>query len=397
MGTNLVDLTCNSFQQYCTGRMSYHHPVPFHDSATGEVASFATRFTFKIVLPQHKNLSGDGMAFFHAGYPSVIPPSSTGNSLGLLNLNTSTAYGADRFIAVVFDTYTFNKSSPYLIGIDLNNVKEPVNATSLASLGGTMTAYINFNSSTRMLVATLHFDDDPSLQPVEVSWQLPDPVTSLLPPEVAVGFSAATGDFMELNQMLSWSFNSTLATHKEPISTGKGLIIAAIFGGACVFLLLVWFILSWFMLKRGRNFLMAGAGPRQFRFRDLAQATKNFSAEMKLGKGAFGAGYKGQSFKVDKQQDVAIKEILKGSREGRKDFLAELNTISKTRHKNLVRLEGWCCCGRSTWSFMCWCCLKQVDHKLFLIYELMPQGNLDHHLHKRKDAVLPWPASVYMC
>jgi serine/threonine protein kinase len=139
---------------------------------------------------------------------------------------------------------------------------------------------------------------------------------------------------------------------------------------------------------------MAGAGPRQFQFRDLAQATKNFSAEMKLGEGAFGAVYKGQSFKVDndQQQDVAIKEILKVSREGTKDFLAELNTISKTKHKNLVRLEGWCCCRRSTWSFMCWCCLKQVDHKLFLIYELMPQGDLDHHLHKRKDAVLPWPA-----
>jgi serine/threonine protein kinase len=139
---------------------------------------------------------------------------------------------------------------------------------------------------------------------------------------------------------------------------------------------------------------MAGVDARQFLYRDLAQATKNFSMERKLGEGAFGAVYLGKSFKIDhgQQHDVAIKEIKKGSSEGRKAFLTELNTISKTKHKNLVRLEGWCCCSQSTWSLMCWFCLKQVDHKLFLVYELMPQGDLDHHLHKKKDAVLPWPA-----
>jgi serine/threonine protein kinase len=130
-------------------------------------------------------------------------------------------------------------------------------------------------------------------------------------------------------------------------------------------------------------------------YRDLANATNNFSSDRRLGEGAFGAVYLGKSLKVDngQQQDVAIKEIFKGSREGTKDFLTELNTISRTKHKNLVRLEGWCCSSRgTTWSWMCWCCLKQIDHKLFLVYELMPQGDLDHHLHRKKDTFLPWPA-----
>jgi hypothetical protein len=74
-----------------------------------------------------------------------------------------------------------------------------------------------------MLVARLHYDDRPSVQPVEVGAELPYPVTSLLPPEVAVGFSAATGANMELHQILAWSFNSTLAPHKKPISTGMCL------------------------------------------------------------------------------------------------------------------------------------------------------------------------------
>ncbi|KAK1630039.1 hypothetical protein QYE76_004354 [Lolium multiflorum] len=179
------------------------------------------------------------------------------------------------------------------------------------------------------------------------------------------------------------------------LRTGTGVVITAIVGGACVFLLLVWFILSWFMWKRGRNSLMAGAGLRKFMYRDLANATNNFSDERRLGEGAFGAVYLGKSFKVDhgQQQDVAIKEILKGSSEGTKDFLTELNTICRTKHKNLVRLEGWCCTSRtSTWSLMCWCCLKQVDLKLFLVYELMTKGDLNHHLHMKMDTVLPWSA-----
>ncbi|XP_051186656.1 L-type lectin-domain containing receptor kinase IX.2 [Lolium perenne] len=390
---NLVDLSCDSFRRgNCAGRMTYFNPVPFYDNATHEVASFSTQFTFTFVLPAPGRTKGDGMTFFLTGYPSVMPKDSYGGRLGLIEGDVNVTYGAERFVAVEFDTYTLGVSSDH-VAIHLSDIDSLVETTG-ANLSGTMTASINFTSSTRMLVARLHYDDRPSVQPVEVSAELPYPVTSLLPPEVAVGFSAATGANMELHQILAWSFNSTLAPHKKPISTGTRLSVAAIVGGTCVFLLLIWFILSWFMWNRGRNSLMAGAGPRQFQFRDLAQATKNFSAEMKLGEGAFGAVYKGQSFKVDndQQQDVAIKEILKGSREGTKDFLAELNTISKTKHKNLVRLEGWCCCRRSTWSFMCWCCLKQVDHKLFLIYELMPQGDLDHHLHKRKDAVLPWPA-----
>jgi serine/threonine protein kinase len=129
-------------------------------------------------------------------------------------------------------------------------------------------------------------------------------------------------------------------------------------------------------------------------YRDLANATNNFSGERKIGEGAFGAVYLGKSFKVDngQQQDVAIKEIFKGSSEGTKDFLTELKTISRTKHKNLVRLEGWCCSSRrSTWSWMFWCCLKHLDHKLFLVYELMLEGDLNDHLHN-KDTVLPWPA-----
>jgi hypothetical protein len=109
------------------------------------------------------------------------------------------AKGADRIVAVEFDTFRNRlfDPSPNHIGIDINTVKASVNTTTLPnfSLNGSMTATITFNGTTRMLLASLHFDGNPSLDPVQVSTQLPDPVTDLLPSEVAVGFSAARPSF----------------------------------------------------------------------------------------------------------------------------------------------------------------------------------------------------------
>uniref|UniRef100_A0A0E0P516 Protein kinase domain-containing protein n=1 Tax=Oryza rufipogon TaxID=4529 RepID=A0A0E0P516_ORYRU len=153
-----VDLTCSSsktdFSKCKPGQMSYNHSsVPLWDRTTNELASFATKFTFKIVLSDYKNKSkGDGMAFFLANYPSRLPENSGGYALGLMNGAFPIAYDTDWFIPVEFDTSA----------------------------------------------------------PVQVSAKLPNPRT-LLPPEVAVGFSTSTGSAFELHQILSWSFNSTLA------------------------------------------------------------------------------------------------------------------------------------------------------------------------------------------
>ncbi|KAM0874475.1 hypothetical protein ACQ4PT_037396 [Festuca glaucescens] len=154
VGANLVDLTCNSLVDSignCTGRMSYVRPVPFY-KATDEVASFSTVFTFRIrLLDAQRPRKGDGMAFFLAAYPSALPPDSNGGGLGLIDRNANgSADGARRFIAVEFDTYTYNVSSDH-IAIDLSTVKTSANTTSVASLAvaGTMTASVDFNSTTR--------------------------------------------------------------------------------------------------------------------------------------------------------------------------------------------------------------------------------------------------------
>ncbi|CAN6338890.1 unnamed protein product [Urochloa humidicola] len=69
----------------------------------------------------------------------------------------------------------------------------------------------------------------------------------------------------------------------------------------------------------------------------------------------------------------AIKKFSKGSKQGRKEYASEVRIISRLRHRNLVKLIGWCHDGS----------------ELLLVYELMPKGSLDKHLYSA-DNILSW-------
>uniref|UniRef100_A0A0E0P4R3 non-specific serine/threonine protein kinase n=1 Tax=Oryza rufipogon TaxID=4529 RepID=A0A0E0P4R3_ORYRU len=357
----LVDLTSGrSCYPYCpAGRMSYAHPVQLYDDTTGGekvvVASFSTRFTFTI-RPIDDGIRGDGLAFFLASYPSKLPANSFGGNLGLINNGTTTAFGSDRFIAVEFDTYnnTFDPKSINHIGIDINSVVSSLNTTLLPnfSLNGTMTAHIEFNGITQMLVASLWLAGRPwSAAPdYQVSLRLPDPITSLLLPQVAVGFTGATADLKELNQIMLWSFNSTLTLVNQDRRNKALLFGGPIIGGAVALALVLWFLISCLMQKRVRNTFGKGTGgARRFEYDDLAIATGNFSDDRKLGEGAFGVVYSG--FLKRLEREVAVKKIVRESSQEHKDFFAEVSTISEAKHKNLVKFFGWCCRGHS-WNIL---------------------------------------------
>ncbi|CAN6333677.1 unnamed protein product [Urochloa humidicola] len=114
-----------------------------------------------------------------------------------------------------------------------------------------------------------------------------------------------------------------------------------------------------------------GTGPRRFRYRELAVATRQFSEEEKLGEGGFGSVYHG--YLKEMNTHVAIKRVSRSSRQGRKEYISEVRIISRLRHRNLVQLIGWCYGGG----------------ELLLVYEFMPNGSLDSHIHNH-NKVLPW-------
>ncbi|XVF60755.1 hypothetical protein PTKIN_Ptkin08bG0073800 [Pterospermum kingtungense] len=76
-----------------------------------------------------------------------------------------------------------------------------------------------------------------------------------------------------------------------------------------------------------------------FTLRDLDLATNRFSSENVLGEGGYGVVYKGR---LINGTEVAVKKLLNNLGQAEKEFRVEVEAIGHVRHKNLVRLLGYC-------------------------------------------------------
>lgn len=361
------------------GRASYVQPVAIWDEATGELASFTTTFTFRIVLDEIRNSSsGDGMTFFLAHYPSNIPSLSAGGNLGLFSrsqLPGTNATGDDRVVAVEFDTY-LNKqydTSGNHMGIDLNSLisSKYINTTAPGNTltsGLVMTCRVSYDNSTRLLAADLQIGGTPYRVDIVAD------LRQLLPSVVAVGFSGATGAADELHRVLSWSFDSTLdlppssppgPSHHAGsgfFSTHKWQIVGGTVGG---FLFLVLLMLVYFKWWKAVEVVPPHI-PRRFSYDELVKATESFAQERQLGKGDFATVYRGDL--TSPTRSVAIKRFKLKDGRRKKSFHDEITAISLAKHRYLVEFLGWCKDGNN----------------LMLVYELVPGGNLNEYLHEGK-------------
>ncbi|XP_068488361.1 probable LRR receptor-like serine/threonine-protein kinase At1g06840 [Phaseolus vulgaris] len=96
---------------------------------------------------------------------------------------------------------------------------------------------------------------------------------------------------------------------------------------------------------------------KEFSFIELAIATNNFSSSTIVGKGGYGAVHKGI---LSGETLVAIKRAAEGSLQGQKEFLTEIELLSRLHHRNLVSLIGYC----------------NEEEEQMLVYEFMPNGTL---------------------
>ncbi|CAK9174485.1 unnamed protein product [Ilex paraguariensis] len=111
--------------------------------------------------------------------------------------------------------------------------------------------------------------------------------------------------------------------------------------------------------------LMAYTGTAKiFSLTDIERATDYFNASRILGEGGFGLVYSGI---LDDGRKVAFKVLKRDDHHGSREFLAEVEMLSRLHHRNLVKLIGIC----------------TEDHCRCLVYELVPNGSVESHLHGR--------------
>lgn len=101
---------------------------------------------------------------------------------------------------------------------------------------------------------------------------------------------------------------------------------------------------------------------RTFTFTELERATDNFRSENIVGEGGFGRVYQGV---LDDGCEIAVKVLTRDDQQGGREFIAEIEMLSRLHHRNLVKLIGIC----------------TEDHMRCLVYELIANGSVESHLH----------------
>lgn len=163
-----------------------------------------------------------------------------------------------------------------------------------------------------------------------------------------------------------------------------GLIVGIAVGLGVVCLLSV-FAVYYFVLRRKKPYenqdeelLGMDARPYTFSYAELKNATGDFSPSNKLGEGGFGPVYKGT---LSDGRVVAVKQLSVASHQGKKQFVAEIATISAVQHRNLVKLYG--------------CCIEGVNRSL--VYEYLENKSLDQALFGKGSLDLDWPTRYDIC
>ncbi|PSS02777.1 Legume lectin domain protein [Actinidia chinensis var. chinensis] len=372
----------SSSLKWKVGRATYNQPLWLWDKASGKLTDFSTHFSFVI----QGNNYGEGLAFFLAPNGSNIPSDSAGGGLGLVSGNQT-----GEFVAVKFDTYRNTWEEGIFpinyVGININSRTSVENKQWLSAItdGKTNEAWISYSSSTKNLsvVFTGFENNDVILQHLDYIVDL----SAHLPEWVTFGFSASTSESYEKHSVKSWNFSSSLGDDRDENKkveekSKTGLVVGLSVGGGVLVIGVALICFGVWKKGRGRKKdelrpqsmdeeFKKGTGARKFSYEELSLATKNFAEEEKLGMGGFGGVYRG--FLSELNSFVAVKRVSSGSKQGLKEYAAEVKIISQLRHRNLVQLIGWC----------------HEKGELLLVYEFLPNGSLDSHLFKSQ-SLLTW-------
>eukprot|EP01018_Ginkgo_biloba_P039454 Gb_09936 [translate_table: standard] len=392
--------------QFSIGRAVYPFPLRLKNGKNTTASSFSTTFIFSLV-PHPRHTPGHGLAF-------ILTPSEQLNGaiasqyLGLFNTSTNGRNDSHLF-AVEFDTVQnveFEDIDNNHVGVDLDNLQS-VNSTAagywtdnnvkgpfqfrplILKSGQNIQAWVEYDGIQKQLTVTI--SPTGVTRPLRPLLSLANiDLSDLLEDEMYVGFSAAAGTLVESHNVLAWSFSingvakrldtshlpSFLQREKHSKFSSRGFIAAVCVASITFLFLFVVALLRWY--KRGEHDESIEEWeqeywPHRFTYKELNKATKGFSEERLIGSGGFGRVYRG-SF-PNNGLEVAVKTVSHDSKQGIREFVAEISSLGRLQHRNLVQLRGWC----------------KNKKELFLVYDYMPNRSLDRMIFENPRPLLAWP------
>ncbi|XP_022756616.1 L-type lectin-domain containing receptor kinase I.8-like [Durio zibethinus] len=400
----LLQLTNTS--KIVVGHAFYPSPINFNTSSPSSARSlsFSTNFVIALV-PEWNVSSGHGIAFVIS--PSMDFSHASGSEyLGLFS-TTNNGNSSNHVFAVEFDTI----ESLDMEDIDNNHVGIDVN--SLISIRSTTAAYysneerenrslelisghpihvwVDYNDGEKLLNVTLAPTTSP--KPYQPLLTTSVNLSDILVDTMYVGFSAATGSIASNHYVLGWSFNRSGQAQSLEISklpelptpsevpnlpkAGRRRKLDQLFMIILAVVVLVMITgAAYFRWRKKYEEIIEDwekeYGPQRFLYKTLYKATKGFKDKQLLGTGGFGKVYKGTLPFSDEQ--IAVKKVSHESNQGMKEFVSEIVCMGRLRHRNLVRLLGYC----------------RRKKELLLVYDYMPNGSLDKYLFNDDNPNLNW-------
>lgn len=399
----LLQLTNTSKQQI--GRAFFPFPLQFNTSSGGSRSlSFSTIFAFAMV-PELQNFGGHGIVFTIA--PSMDFPGAVASPyFGLFNA-ANNGDSSNHVFAVELDTVLspeMEDRNANHVGVDLNSLKSIISTPvtyfsneegknkSLELISGkAMQAWIDYDDVQKLLhvkIAPLEIPK-PSMPLLSTSINL----SSIFLESMYVGFSSSTGAVASDHYILGWSFNRggeaqsleisklpPLPPRKEERNTLNSMALISLIAVTIVLLMLMGavYIIRRIKFKELREEWEGEYGPQRFSYKDLYKATKGFHDKQLLGAGGFGRVYRGRL--PSSNLEIAVKKVSHDSKQGMREFVAEIASMGRLRHRNLIQLLGYC----------------RRRGELLLVYDHMPNGSLDKFLFSYEKPSLSWPQRYHI-
>lgn len=379
------------------GHAFYPSQLQFKNSTNSSALSFSTCFVIAIV-PEYPKLGGHGMAFTIS--PSKeLPGALPSQYLGLLN-NSDIGNFSNHIFAVEFDTvqdFEFKDVNDNHIGVDLNNLasnsstpatwiddsgtKRDLNLKS----GNRVQAWIDYDGVEKLLTVSLSPSSNKPRSPI-LSYGVD--LSPFLENSMYVGFSASTGLLASSHYLFGWSFKmgggaarslDLSALPDLPHHTKKNTALIAAASISAVLAMVLFLSAAVYLFRKIKNADVIEPweleyGPHRFSYKELKTATRGFREKELLGFGGFGRVYRG-TLPGSSRTQVAVKRVSQQSKQGIREFVAEIASIGRLRHRNLVQLQGWC--------------RRRED--LLLVYDYMSNGSLDKYLFDEPKSILSWP------